>query len=352
MALAALFPAVAILLAGCSSVPDAVNPVEWYKGTSEWVSGDGEDEAAPDPDAPQLSTEGVPGEDGTFPNLASVPARPEAQTTLEERDEIAEGLIADRQNATYGEKVVAAPSVEVPPPPPPAIVVLEEASPVPAVVVAPSIAAPPVPQPEPAPQPTPATTTIPSPPQPTPTPVPAPTVPASTPAPTPAIPTPQPTAAPAPSMTVAPAETAKYLISSNTVPSSAARGLAILDLDRAGTGRPIAVIFFASGSARLSANDQVVLGKVAEVQLAGGGTLRVVGHASSPTNAKNLVGQRLINFEVSLDRASAATEELVRHGVPAAAVHSDAVSANRPVIDESLPGGEASNRRVEIFLDY
>ncbi len=153
-------------------------------------------------------------------------------------------------------------------------------------------------------------------------------------------------------MTVAPAETAEFLISSNTMPSGAARGLAILDLDRAGTGRPVAVIFFASGSSRLSANDQVVLGKVAEVQQAGGGTLRVVGHASSPTNAKNLVGQRLINFEVSLDRASAATEELVRHGVPAVAVHSDAVSANRPVTDESLPGGEASNRRVEIFLDY
>jgi flagellar motor protein MotB len=136
------------------------------------------------------------------------------------------------------------------------------------------------------------------------------------------------------------------------VPSGVARGLAILDLERAGTGSPIAIIFFANGSSHLSANDRAMLGKVAGAQRTSGGALRVVGHASSPTNAKDLVDQRLINFEVSLDRASAAMEELIRHGVPAASIHSDAVSANRPVSNESLPGGVASNRRVEIFLDY
>ncbi len=331
-ALTALLPAAALLLSGCSSVPDAVNPVEWYKGTTEWVSGEDEVAEEPGPDAPKLSTEGVPGEDGSFPNLASVPEKPEIRTTLEDRERIAEGLIADRQNATYGDKVTAAPSVEVPPPPPPALAVLEGSSPAPVAAITPSLA----PSPAPAPQPAPTPAAAPSPPQPSP--------PAPVPAPLPA--------APAPTMAVAAAETAEYLISSSAVPAGVARGLAILDLDRAGTGSPVAIIFFASGSSRLSANDQAVLGKVAGAQRTGGGALRVVGHASSPTNAKDLVGQRLINFEVSLDRASAATEELVRHGVPAAAIHSDAVSANRPVNNESLPGGAASNRRVEIFLEY
>lgn len=344
--LATLLPAAALMLPGCSSVPDAVNPIEWYKGTTEWVAGDGEDEAKGEAaaDAPQLSTEGVPGEDGTFPNLASVPERPEPQSTFQDREEIAEGLIADHQNATYGAKIVASPGIEVPPPPPPALAIVEGTAPAPVAVIAPSLAPP---SPVPVPQPAPAPTIIQTPSQPTP--------PAATsvapPAPVPNVPVPQPMV-PAPTMTVAPAESAEYLIASSTAPVGIARGLAILDLDRAGTGQPVAVVFFANGSARLSANDQVVLGKVAEVQRAGGGSLRVVGHASSPTNAKNLVGQRLINFEVSLDRASAATEELVRHGVPAMAIHSDAVSANRPVTNESLPGGEASNRRVEIFLDY
>ena len=31
---------VAAVLAGCSSVPDEMNPVEWYRGASAWVAGD------------------------------------------------------------------------------------------------------------------------------------------------------------------------------------------------------------------------------------------------------------------------------------------------------------------------
>lgn len=35
----------AVLLAGCSQVPDAVNPVEWYRGASDWIAGTPETEA-------------------------------------------------------------------------------------------------------------------------------------------------------------------------------------------------------------------------------------------------------------------------------------------------------------------
>ena len=42
-----------MLLAGCSSVPDAVNPVEWYRSSVEYFSEDDAETA----DAPQKSEE-------------------------------------------------------------------------------------------------------------------------------------------------------------------------------------------------------------------------------------------------------------------------------------------------------
>src|SRR3546814_20339266 len=69
---AALVVAGALGVAGCSSVPDALNPVEWYEGASAAVGGvfDG-DEAEAGPAA------GDPGrsEETAHPNLGPVPAR-------------------------------------------------------------------------------------------------------------------------------------------------------------------------------------------------------------------------------------------------------------------------------------
>ena len=35
-----------LALGACSSVPDWANPVEWYKGTAEWIGGDDEQTVA------------------------------------------------------------------------------------------------------------------------------------------------------------------------------------------------------------------------------------------------------------------------------------------------------------------
>ncbi|MFN4088645.1 MAG: hypothetical protein ACK4QW_06315 [Alphaproteobacteria bacterium] len=76
--------------AACSSVPDAVNPAEWYRSASGWFAGDGTADA-------RVRTSGVerevpaprPAETAdTFPNLASVPDRPRPTTDPLARREI------------------------------------------------------------------------------------------------------------------------------------------------------------------------------------------------------------------------------------------------------------------------
>ncbi|CAA7621060.1 hypothetical protein [Magnetospirillum sp. SS-4] len=81
------------LIAGCSWVPDAVNPVEWYKGVADSFSDDEEPEVA-SPRRP----------DGSFPSVNSQPA---AATG---RKELAKGLVADRDNSKYAEAVKREPS--------------------------------------------------------------------------------------------------------------------------------------------------------------------------------------------------------------------------------------------------
>src|SRR3546814_8982146 len=59
------------LLGGCSSVPDAVNPVAWF-------SSDEEDE--------QPRRNDAAAEDKPYPNLSSVPERPEVPTQERPRE--------------------------------------------------------------------------------------------------------------------------------------------------------------------------------------------------------------------------------------------------------------------------
>ncbi|MFQ5985669.1 MAG: hypothetical protein ACE5LL_09190, partial [Alphaproteobacteria bacterium] len=108
----------------CSAVPDYVNPVSWYEGVTGGFGGGAEEEQLAGP---------VPGEDQPYPNLASVPERPEEAPSPAEMGALAEGLIADREHAQYtgevirrseeyGESALAAPSPAAPSPrPPPAL---------------------------------------------------------------------------------------------------------------------------------------------------------------------------------------------------------------------------------------
>lgn len=79
------------LIAGCSWVPDAVNPVEWYKGIAGTL---GDDEQ------PEIASPRRP--DGSFPNVNS--------KADSERREPARGLVADRDNSKYAAPVKREPA--------------------------------------------------------------------------------------------------------------------------------------------------------------------------------------------------------------------------------------------------
>ncbi|MQX35538.1 OmpA family protein [Roseospira navarrensis] len=114
----------------------------------------------------------------------------------------------------------------------------------------------------------------------------------------------------------------------------------------------VAVIYFADGSSRLSGQDRQVLSQVAALQRQYGGVLRVVGHASSRTGATDIARHKLANFNVSLARANNVADALMRSGVPGQFLFVGAASDSQPVYYEIMPTGEAGNRRTEIYLDY
>lgn len=84
--------AVVMTLGACSSVPDAINPVEWGKSVGDMFDGEGDETAK--------SEEAIPGEDGEYPRLSDTPAKP-IVTGDKERDALIAGLAADRTNAQY-----------------------------------------------------------------------------------------------------------------------------------------------------------------------------------------------------------------------------------------------------------
>ena len=102
-------------VAGCSSVPDAVNPVSWYRGVTGISKND---DLGKDQNEQNLAE----GSNEPYPNLGSVPAAPDAQLSGVDRDKLVKSLVADRNNAQYSADNLRAGDVAstVPPPAPPA----------------------------------------------------------------------------------------------------------------------------------------------------------------------------------------------------------------------------------------
>ena len=91
-----------LLLAGCASVPDVVNPVEWYKDVKEVVAGDQSADSKSDekPENRLVADRNkpAPGADEPTPSLSTVPQRPKTLSRIELR-RIEKGLVADRTNS-------------------------------------------------------------------------------------------------------------------------------------------------------------------------------------------------------------------------------------------------------------
>ena len=88
-----------LLLAGCASVPDAVNPVVWYKGVKGVVTGDKTPNSIADgkSEKPLVADRNkpAPGADDPTPSLSTVPQRPYTSSRAERR-RIERGLVAER----------------------------------------------------------------------------------------------------------------------------------------------------------------------------------------------------------------------------------------------------------------
>lgn len=89
----------------CSSVPDAVNPVEWYKSAEHAVFGGtaaDTETTSPETTASTYRPPEIPARDQPFPNLGEGPERPVVRSPAETA-QLTEGLVADRARARHSD---------------------------------------------------------------------------------------------------------------------------------------------------------------------------------------------------------------------------------------------------------
>ena len=122
--------------------------------------------------------------------------------------------------------------------------------------------------------------------------------------------------------------------------------------DRQNASYQIATILFKNGSARVGARDRRVLRKVVAQYRKLGGRLRVIGHASRRTATNDPILHKMTNFQVSAARAERVAKELVKMGIRSDKLFVSSVSDREPRYYEYMPSGEAGNRRAEIFIDF
>ncbi len=376
-----------VLLAGCSSVPDAMNPVEWYRDTVDLISGDDDETQATQTEQADAS---VPGEDEEFPSLSSVPSRDSVDTG----GEVAEGLIADPNKPEYA----AAPTRQgedddMAPPPEPAAIAdgsLQPAPPAQPVTAVTSESVSTASTSTIASTQTAAATsassvTLSPPPEPMQSSAPLVVEPGRLPtgetyeqyrarlmagldqhgsvpimAPATVNTAPQTSGAYDPDTVVISSSgidmTTPY--TSNTGPTTVIGEGGFQQIGGQG-GQPllspgstkVATIQFNSGSSRLDVNDLRVLQKVAALQKQNGGVIRVIGHASSRTRSMDPVRHKMVNYNVSVARADSIAKQLVRFGTDQSSIFVGAVSDTQPKYYEVMPSGEAGNRRAEIYID-
>lgn len=343
----------ALSLGACSSTPDWANPVEWYKGTAEWIGGEDEETVAARKAARQPEN-APPNADQPYPKLASVPDRPAGSADRKDRRaKVENALVADRANAQH----VALGGVDRGP------ALKDEAPATTAPVSQTASAEPPPPQPvqvKPDPSVYPPNGSNPA--------FQAAIAQQNSAAlssrrdrgpirrntigvpPTPRsgveLTPPGSSSATQPATGGRPATGPRPGVQTGTL--APASGMPVLPT---GHGEPVATVLFANNSSRISARYFNVLRSIVKMQKERGGAIKVIGHASSRTVNTDPMSHRIANFRVSLARARAVAERLVRMGAPADRIEVAGVADSQPIYQEIMPMGEAGNRRAEIFLE-
>jgi outer membrane protein OmpA-like peptidoglycan-associated protein len=311
------------VLGGCSSVPNAVNPVAWYRSLSGASKNDALDRNQPN----QQNLEA--GGKAPYPNLADVPDAPDQALSAAKRDAMRKSLAADRENARYSDEQlragVSAPGMIAPPPPAPPGAVPAAAAPAPppapaAAAAAPSrAAASAAPQQQDAAAPKESTLVQPT----------IPNVPEGE---APAPPPPPPNLSPSPAVHAAGESPRAALAALGSGKRRAAAASSV----------QVASINFAGGSAALSDEERNRLSEVAAMQHDKGGAIRIVGHAE-PAKGGTVAQQELASLSLALNRAKAVAQVLSGEGVAAQSIDVEAA----PTL-----AGDASAARAEVYLEH
>jgi len=348
-----------VALSGCSSVPDAVNPVKWYEKTTDFFAGDSQ--AADMQTATSGTNQGLAA-DPDAPAPAPAPAQDVAQASG--------GLSGDQVASNYASPPIARQSAprdvyqpvdQAPVPQAQPTVSVSQAPVAPMAPMAPAPMAP-MAAPQSAPPPLMAGD-IPAPPK-----VPermsmdgAPPPPTFNLAPTNASPfgddgfetvvisgdgmSVTPTARPA--FNTAPQPRDQVASTGAKFPEP---GTTMGGSIGVGSMTHAATINFANNSAGLDARDRSILTAVIQLQRERGGRVVVVGHASSRTKDMDYIRHKMVNFEISMQRAATIGNVLKDLGLQGEHLEVQAVSDSEPLFMEVMPSGEAGNRRVEIYL--
>ena len=117
---------------------------------------------------------------------------------------------------------------------------------------------------------------------------------------------------------------------------------------------PVARVTFNHGSSQLSDEDLLKIKKVANLFYENKGKkIVIVGHSSSRTNYDmDLTKHALVNFNISLERATKVMSEFSTIGLNSQKIELVAMSFSKPLYAEIMPSLEAANRRAEIFIQY
>ncbi len=360
-----------LVVAGCSSVPDALNPAEWYRSTVDAISSDDEEAEAADGQATQAqAAEGAEG-DGKYPPLPGDAERAQAEQAQEAQ--VSEGFVADTQQGQYSSESIARQGEAVSPLQPEKAVAEQapqESAPAAAMpnvqqpmqqAAAPMQAQPPVntqgmtlqeiykanlaqrlPY---------SGTSAPSRPGGQPQPIntggyyPAETVVISS---SGVYQGGQATMSP---MQVSSGAPTSRMVAS-VVSENGAHPLSDFNPAAVANSFKVAVIQFGNGAAGLGSKERAILKKVVALHQERGGTIRVVGHASSRTRNMDPVRHKMVNWDVSTSRADTVAKAFLKLGIAANDLYVGAVADNEPVYYEVMPSGEAGNRRAEIYIDY
>lgn len=116
----------------------------------------------------------------------------------------------------------------------------------------------------------------------------------------------------------------------------------------------VGVVYFANDSAQVESSDLELLEDVVALYKERGGQLRLVGHSSAQATTDDEVAQRMVNLDLSLQRANAVATSLLDLGAEKDKLTIEAKADSEPAgglaSTQAAVGGESNNRRVEIFL--